>query len=154
MFELYPPPYSVVAGGYFFIKINFKLFMDMSELTELVDFPDYWAHPNGNIYSTKISPRYNPNGELRLLKPSYNKSGYLYYGMFVDVANNKTKRYWPRAHRIIYQTLVGDIPNGYEIDHIDDNRQNNSIDNLRLFTHSQNMKKAYARKRALQNQNN
>ena len=121
----------------------------MSELTELVDFPDYWVHPNGTIYSTKMSQRYNPNGELRLLKPSYNKSGYLYYGCWNYGPDNKPKRYWPRAHRIIYRTLVGEIPDGYEIDHIDDNRQNNSIDNLRLFTHSQNMKKAYARKRAL-----
>jgi hypothetical protein len=146
---MYPHPYSVRRWGYFFIKINFKLFMDMSELTELVDFPDYWVHPNGTIYSTKMSQRYNPNGELRLLKPSYNKSGYLYYGCWNYGPDNKPKRYWPRAHRIIYRTLVGEIPDGYEIDHIDDNRQNNSIDNLRLFTHSQNMKKAYARKRAL-----
>ena len=128
--------------------------MDMNELKELVGFPDYWAHPNGEIYSTKVSPRYNPNGELRLLQPSYNKSGYIYYGCWNDIGNNKTKRYWPRAHRIIYQTLVGDIPKGYEIDHIDHNRQNNSIDNLRIVTHSQNMLKAYARKRALQQAQN
>ena len=43
---------------------------------------------------------------------------------------------------------------GYEIDHIDDIRHHNNIDNLRLFTHSQNMKKAYARKRALKQQTN
>jgi hypothetical protein len=128
--------------------------MDMNELTELVDFPDYWAHPNGTIYTTKVSPRYNPNGELRLLKPSYNKSGYLYLGVWVEGPNNRSKRYWPRAHRIIYQTLVGDIPDGYEIDHIDNNRQNNSIDNLRIVTRSQNMKKAYARKRALKQSQN
>lgn len=128
--------------------------MDMSELTELVGFPDYWAHRDGTIYSTKKSPRFNPDGELRLLKPSYNKSGYIYYGIWVDRLNNTSKRYWPRAHRIIYQTLVGDIPNGYEIDHIDNDRHNNSIDNLRIVTHSQNMLKAFARRRALQKQNN
>jgi len=128
--------------------------MDMNELTELVGFPDYWAHPNGEIYTTKVSPRYNPNGELRLLKPSYNKSGYLYYGLFVERLNNKSKRFWPRAHKIIYQTLVGDIPDGYEIDHIDDIRHHNNVDNLRLLTHSQNMKKAYARKRALKQAQN
>jgi hypothetical protein len=146
-------PTTSSGWGYFFIKINFKLFMDMSELTELVDFPNYWAHPNGTIYTTKISPRYNPKGELRLLQPKYNKSGYIYYGMWNDVGNNRSKRFWPRAHRIIYQTLVGDIPNGYEIDHIDNDRQNNSIDNLRIVTHSQNMLKAFARKRALKQQN-
>ena len=128
--------------------------MNMSELTELVDFPGYWAHPNGSIYSTKVSPRYNPKGELRLLQPSYNKSGYLYYGLFVDRPNNKAKRYWPRAHKLIYQTFIGEIPDGVEIDHYDDNRHNNSVDNLKLLTHSQNMLKAYARKRALKQQTN
>ena len=142
-----------MAGDTFFIKINFELFMDMSELTELVDFPDYWAHPNGSIYSTKISPRYNPKGELRLLIPNYNKSGYLYFGVWKDVDNNKSKRYWLRAHRIIYQTLIGDIPDGYEIDHINANRKDNSINNLRIVTHSQNMLQAHARKRALKQQN-
>ena len=149
---MYPHPYSVRRWGYFFIKINFKLFMDMSELTEMAGYPDYWAHPNGNIYSTKVSPRYNPTGELRILKPSHNKNGYLNVGMWKDRPNNKSKRYWERVHRIIYKTLVGDIPDGYEIDHIDDIRHHNNIDNLRLFTHSQNMKKAYARKRALKQQ--
>ena len=124
----------------------------MNELTELVDFPNYWAHPNGSIYTTKISPRYNPNGELRLLKPSYNKSGYIYYGVWVDRPNNRSKRYWPRAHRIIYRTLVGEIPNGYEIDHINGDRTDNSINNLRIVTHSQNMLQAFARKRLKQQQ--
>lgn len=125
----------------------------MSELKELVDFPNYYAHPNGSIYSTKVSPRYNPKGELRLLIPNYNKSGYLYYGFFVDRPNNKTKRHWIRAHKIIYQTLVGDIPKGYEIDHISGDRHDNSINNLRIVTHSQNMKQAYARKRLKEAQN-
>lgn len=48
------------------------------------------------------------------------------------------KRY--RAHRIIWIFHHGYIPNGYEIDHIDGNRINNRIDNLRLVTRAQNGK--------------
>jgi hypothetical protein len=121
--------------------------MDISELKELKGFTDYWVHSNGKIYSTKISPRYNPTGELRLLQPNYNKSGYLYYGVWMDVINSKSKRYWLRAHRIIYETLVGEIPKGYEIDHINGDRHDNNINNLRIVTHSQNMLQAHARKR-------
>ena len=43
-----------------------------------------------------------------------------------------------RVHRIIWEMLKGPIPEGYVIDHIDGNRGNNRIENLRLATHIQN----------------
>lgn len=56
----------------------------------------------------------------------------------------KDKRYWRvkvngkmySVHRIIYELIYGKIEG--EIDHIDRNGFNNSIDNLRDQTHSQN----------------
>ena len=45
-------------------------------------------------------------------------------------------------HRLIWETFNGTIPEGYCIDHIDGNRANNSISNLRLTTQSENMKNA------------
>ena len=41
-------------------------------------------------------------------------------------------------HRIIWILLNGDIPAGMQIDHIDGNRINNDIDNLRLVSHREN----------------
>lgn len=43
------------------------------------------------------------------------------------------------AHRIVWEMHNGDIPEGMEIDHIDGNRLNNKIDNLRMVTHQQNV---------------
>lgn len=37
-----------------------------------------------------------------------------------------------RAHRVIWEMLNGPIPEGMEIDHIDTNKLNNNINNLRL----------------------
>ena len=42
------------------------------------------------------------------------------------------------AHRLVYETFIGEIPDGYIIDHIDGDRQNNSLENLRCITQSEN----------------
>jgi len=43
-----------------------------------------------------------------------------------------------RIHRIIWCYHFGPIPSKLQIDHIDGNKKNNMIENLRLATHSQN----------------
>lgn len=43
-------------------------------------------------------------------------------------------------HRILYEMFVGPIKAGYEIDHIDGNPSNNSLDNLRMTTHKINLR--------------
>lgn len=45
-----------------------------------------------------------------------------------------------RINRLVYSNLVGEIPKGYQIDHIDRNRKNNYPENLRLVTPSENNK--------------
>lgn len=44
-----------------------------------------------------------------------------------------------KVHRVIWEILKGPIPEGYHIDHIDGNRCNNVIENLRLATPTQNV---------------
>jgi len=48
------------------------------------------------------------------------------------------KRLW-FVHRVVWLLHYGENPNG-EIDHIDGNKLNNRIQNLRCVTHAQNMK--------------
>ena len=55
------------------------------------------------------------------------------------------KDYWGLSHRLIYTWFYGFIPEGYEIDHIDGNRDNNHPSNLRAVTHSENIKYAIIR---------
>jgi hypothetical protein len=43
-----------------------------------------------------------------------------------------------RAHRWAYIYMVGDIPDGYDIDHINRNRLDTRWSNLRLATRSEN----------------
>ena len=107
------------------------------EIKEIKGFPNYYCSNLGNFYTTKISYRYNPKGEMREFKPRRHPSGYLYYGFFIGKGPNK-KRIWRRAHRVVYETFVGKIQYGLVIDHIDGCKVNNSLDNLRMVTHSEN----------------
>lgn len=52
-----------------------------------------------------------------------------------------------RVHRIVWETFNGEIPDGYEIDHIDGNRLNNALSNLRCVTHTENMANPITRAR-------
>lgn len=70
-------------------------------------------------------------------RPMYNRKGYLYV---------KTKLGLKRVHRIIYETFVGPIPEGMEIDHINTIRTDNRLDNLRLVTPKENMNNPLTRK--------
>jgi hypothetical protein len=114
-------------------------------------FEDYHICDDGRVFSTKVSPRYNKKGELRLVKPRTHPSGYLYYGLFVGEGQDK-QRLWRRGHRLVYETFGGKIGEGREIDHIDGNKHNNDITNLRAITRSENMRAMFERKFKLENQ--
>ena len=60
-----------------------------------------------------------------------NKYGYL-------SAKIKNKTYY--VHRLIWTLCIGEIPNGFDIDHINGCRSDNTLSNLRLVTRSENNK--------------
>lgn len=44
------------------------------------------------------------------------------------------------VHQWVYLTFVGNIPEGMEVNHIDEDKHNNRLDNLNLLTHGDNMR--------------
>lgn len=46
------------------------------------------------------------------------------------------------VHRLVYEAFVGDIPEGYDVDHVDNNRENNHLSNLTVMSHTDNVKKS------------
>ena len=65
-----------------------------------------------------------------------NEKGYLW----VSLALRNKKRMSCRINRLVYSNLIGEIPKDYEVDHIDRNKENNTLDNLRIVTRTENEK--------------
>lgn len=45
-----------------------------------------------------------------------------------------------RVNRLVYMTFVGGIPKGMEVNHLDEDKHNNRLDNLNLLSHGDNMR--------------
>ncbi len=96
-------------------------------LVSIKDYEELYSFDlNNNLVYSHFSNKY--------LKPILNKINGYYQINF----NKNGKSQTIRLHRLIYEYNIGEIPTRYCIDHIDGNRQNNHIDNLRLATISQN----------------
>ncbi|TDN64266.1 HNH endonuclease [Scandinavium goeteborgense] len=74
-----------------------------------------------------------------LVPISNGKAGYYQ----ISVTNNNVSRRC-YVHRLVWEAFNGAIPEGYEIDHVDENKGNNSLGNLRLMTRLENMQKMRA----------
>ena len=85
---------------------------------------DYGVDENGATYSIRYGKK---------LKGAINSGGYLQLFTYNDA---KPKAYL--VHRLVWNAFVGEIPAGFELDHIDRNPLNNALSNLRLVTHQQN----------------
>lgn len=92
-------------------------------LNELFEYKD------GNLLNKKTKHIYH----------NYDKEGYLRIRIL-------GREY--RGHRIIWELFNGPIPEGMLIDHIDGNKANNKIENLRLATRQQNNANSYGNKNA------
>lgn len=90
------------------------------------DFTKYDVLADGRIWS---------KSHKKFLKPRKNKHGYLQVNLSDN--NNYIKNY--QHHRVIYEAVTGQpIPEGYDVNHIDECKTNNSFDNLNLMTRAEN----------------
>lgn len=90
---------------------------------------------NGKVYSTK-----GPGG-IALTEPK-ELTGTIINGYKVISIRNGTVKKQCRAHRIIWIAQNGIIPNGMVVDHINNDKLDNRIENLQLLTAENNSTKA------------
>ena len=70
----------------------------------------------------------------RILKPGKKEDGYLYVILCKD---GKIKYF--SVHRLVYETFNGTIPDGMEVNHINEIKTDNSVWNLNLMTRKENI---------------
>lgn len=87
------------------------------------------------------------NGKTRILKPSCNKQGYVQLALS---KNNKLKTF--KIHRLVAIAFIKNSSNKREVNHIDGNKKNNSLNNLEWVTSKENIE--HAIKTGLRNKTN
>ena len=75
-------------------------------------------------------------------KHKYGKEkNYICVSLRIKRLINDNKQRLFGLHNVIYAWYKGELPLGYDVDHIDNNPLNNNIDNLQLLTHEENLQK-------------
>lgn len=95
----------------------------MSKLQEVFEIVD------GELWRKASVHKHGHKHLRKLVKNVANSNGYCLVRF-----NGRQMHY----HRIVWTLLNGDIPEGMQIDHIDGNRVNNDVNNLRLVTPREN----------------
>jgi len=90
---------------------------------EIQGFPDYLVYDDGRVFSKKTR---------KFMKCNDNGKGYL------QVSFNLDKIYTRKIHRLVASHYIPN-PNNYpQVDHIDRNKRNNNVSNLRWVDASMN----------------
>ena len=69
------------------------------------------------------------------------EKSYIYVSLIIKRLSGVHKQTPIGLHNVIYAWYKGELPLGYDVDHIDNNPLNNNIDNLQLLTHEENLQK-------------
>lgn len=87
----------------------------------------YQASNFGRIKSLKF-------GREKILKPRLGKCGYQLVMLCKD---GKGKNY--RIHRLVFEAFNGKIPEGLVVNHLNEIKTDNRLDNLEICTHKENI---------------
>ena len=102
------------------------------------DIPNYEGlYQASNLGRVKSLERIDALGHKRkekILKPQMLNNGYY----LVALWKNSIQKYY-YVHRLVWFAFNGQIPEGYEINHLDERPVNNALSNLSLVTHKENI---------------
>lgn len=101
----------------------------MEEWKEIEGYPNYMVSSLGRVKSLN----YRRTGKDKILNGRKNKDGYLQLNLCKD---GKIKMF--SAHRLVAQSFLDNPDNLCEINHIDEDKTNNKVENLEWCNRKQN----------------
>ncbi|MPQ46885.1 hypothetical protein GCQ56_07640 [Marinifilum sp. N1E240] len=131
--EAYPNIYNTahrlgVFDDYNWLEKNY-ICLDTQELDDevLVQFRDtnYYLNRKGECFNSKTG---------RKLQPVKNANDYYKWNLRIDGKNHQVY-----CQIAVWSSWVGEIPEGFEINHLDYDRSNNSLENLDVRSRQENM---------------
>ena len=108
---------------------------------DIEGYPGYQVSNMGRVKSLN----YRRSGKEHLLVLSKNIHGYLYVGL---QKNGKQKI--EKVHRLVANAFIPNTENKPCVDHIDTNKENNSVTNLRWATYQENSNNPTSREKHLE----
>jgi hypothetical protein len=109
--------------------------VDTELLLPIGSQPGYWVDQDGNVYSQLRS---HGTGRLTRLDPVPSQDGYV---------RIHTAYGWRYHHRLVAEAFQGPIPEGFEVDHLDNVRSNNCPENLEIVPLFENRRRRDERAR-------
>lgn len=99
----------------------------------LEKYPDYMINNYGDIYSVKSQKK---------LKPMVATNGYLIACLWI-----KGKQIKRTIHRLVAETFIPNPNHLSDVNHIDEDKTNNYVDNLEWCSHAYNMNYGHVREK-------
>lgn len=103
------------------------------ELPEFEEFKGYGITSCGRVWSFKTN---------RFLKPAKDEKEYFY----VHLSNGRQQSKIVRVHKLVALAYIPNPDNLETVDHIDENKEHNYINNLRWMTREENKNRSWCKK--------
>lgn len=100
---------------------------------QIPNYPDYFITTDARVFSVKLGRELKIGNRQKYVTVALKESNGIPKSLYL--------------HRLMAQTFFGNIPNNMEVNHKDENKMNNRIENLEIVSHASNCRYGTRNKR-------